>query len=111
MCRRRWLRNANLYRMQARKALAEELPLIRWCSITNGRVVVSMLLTWLLSAGIVVVILMTEPICKKRFAVRRRFDAAGQQYRHHHADRRLHCRRFVNDRFGASKRRWSAVCC
>ncbi|WNW12525.1 MFS transporter [Pseudomonas sp. DTU_2021_1001937_2_SI_NGA_ILE_001] len=45
--------------LQQRKALAEEVPLKAVLREHRGSVALSMLLTWLLSAGIVVVILMT----------------------------------------------------
>jgi MFS family permease len=57
---RRWLHETPVFaEMQAKKALAAELPLKTVLREHRGSVVVSMLLTWLLSAGIVVVILMT----------------------------------------------------
>ena len=55
--------------MQQRKALAEGMPL-RVVLAGHGRAVVrSMLLTWLLTAGIVVVILMTPTLVQKLFAI------------------------------------------
>lgn len=57
---RRWLQETPIFiEMQARKALAEELPLKSVVMNHRKEIAVSMLLTWLLSAGIVVVILMT----------------------------------------------------
>ncbi len=57
---RRWLHETPIFKeMQARKALAEELPLKSVISNHKCAITISMLLTWLLSAGIVVVILMT----------------------------------------------------
>lgn len=57
---RRWLHETPVFaEMQANKALAEELPLKTVLRSHKSSVVISMLLTWLLSAGIVVVILMT----------------------------------------------------
>ncbi|WP_340622300.1 MFS transporter [Xenorhabdus siamensis] len=57
---RRWLHETPIFKeMQARKALAEELPLKSVILNHKRAITVSMLLTWLLSAGIVVVILMT----------------------------------------------------
>jgi hypothetical protein len=50
--------------MQQRKALAEELPLRAVLRDHRGAIILSMLLTWLLSAGIVVVILMTPACCR-----------------------------------------------
>lgn len=63
---RRWLHETPVFaEMQANKALAEELPLKTVLREHKGSVVVSMLLTWLLSAGIVVVILMTPTYLQK----------------------------------------------
>lgn len=57
---RRWLQETPVFsELQARKALAAELPLKTVVVNHKRAVVVCMLLTWLLSAGIVVVILMT----------------------------------------------------
>lgn len=54
---RRWLRETPIFvELQARKALARELPLKSVVVRHKKAVAVSMLLTWLLSAGIVVVI-------------------------------------------------------
>lgn len=56
---RRWLRETPVFiEMKSRKALAQELPLKAVVMKHKKAVLVSMLLTWLLSAGIVVVILM-----------------------------------------------------
>ncbi|SVK47013.1 major facilitator superfamily permease [Acinetobacter baumannii] len=55
---RRWLQETPIFiEMQVRKALAEELPLKSVVLNHKREVAVSMLLTWLLSAGIVVVAL------------------------------------------------------
>ncbi|HDX8357601.1 TPA: MFS transporter [Aeromonas hydrophila] len=63
---RRWLHETPVFaEMQANKALAEELPLKTVLRSHKSSVVVSMLLTWLLSAGIVVVILMTPTYLQK----------------------------------------------
>jgi MFS family permease len=63
---RRWLHETPVFaEMQANKALAEELPLKTVLRNHKGSVVISMLLTWLLSAGIVVVILMTPTYLQK----------------------------------------------
>ncbi|HDX8372082.1 TPA: MFS transporter [Aeromonas dhakensis] len=63
---RRWLHETPVFaEMQANKALAEELPLKTVLRSYKGSVVISMLLTWLLSAGIVVVILMTPTYLQK----------------------------------------------
>ncbi|WP_338883358.1 MFS transporter [Xenorhabdus sp. TH1] len=57
---RRWLHETPVFKeMQERKALAEELPLKTVVFNYKRAISISMLLTWLLSAGIVVVILMT----------------------------------------------------
>jgi len=48
--------------LQLRKALAEELPLRAVLRDHRGAVLISMLLTWFLSAGIIVVILMTPTV-------------------------------------------------
>ncbi|QDI17018.1 MHS family MFS transporter [Serratia marcescens] len=67
---RRWLQETPIFiEMQARKALAEELPLKSVVLNHKREVVVSMLLTWLLSAGIVVVILMTPTYLQKQFGI------------------------------------------
>lgn len=63
---RRWLHETPVFaEMQANKALAEELPLKTVLRNHKGSVLISMLLTWLLSAGIVVVILMTPTYLQK----------------------------------------------
>ncbi|RUQ17015.1 MFS transporter [Aeromonas dhakensis] len=63
---RRWLHETPIFaEMQANKALAEELPLKTVLRSHKSSVVISMLLTWLLSAGIVVVILMTPTYLQK----------------------------------------------
>ena len=60
---RRWLHETPVFaELQQRKALAEEVPLKAVLRDHRGAVVVSMLLTWLLSAGIIVVILMTPTV-------------------------------------------------
>ena len=57
---RQWLHETPVFtELQQRKALAEELPLKTVVRDHRSAVAVSMLLTWLLSAGIVVAILMT----------------------------------------------------
>ncbi|WON77620.1 MFS transporter [Serratia sp. UGAL515B_01] len=67
---RRWLQETPVFiEMQTRKALAEELPLKSVVVNHKKEVVVSMLLTWLLSAGIVVVILMTPTYLQKQFGI------------------------------------------
>ena len=69
---RRWLRETPVFiELQQRKALAAELPLKAVLREHRGAVAVSMLLTWMLSAAIVVVILMTPTLLKKSYG----FDA------------------------------------
>jgi MFS family permease len=64
---RRLLEETPIFReLQRRKALAAELPLKAVLRGHRGAVVVSMLLTWLLSAAIVVVILMTPALLQKQ---------------------------------------------
>ena len=60
---RRWLHETPVFaELQLRKALAEEVPLKAVLREHRGAIVISMLLTWLLSAGIIVVILMTPTV-------------------------------------------------
>lgn len=60
---RRWLHETPVFaELQLRKALAEEVPLKAVLREHRGSIVISMLLTWLLSAGIIVVILMTPTV-------------------------------------------------
>ena len=60
---RRWLHETPVFaELQQRKALAEEVPLKAVLRDHRAAVVVSMLLTWVLSAGIIVVILMTPTV-------------------------------------------------
>jgi MFS family permease len=66
---RRWLHETPIFaELQQRKALAAELPLQRVLRDHRGAVVLSMLLTWLLSAGIVVVILMTPTLLQTLYS-------------------------------------------
>ncbi|WP_445233473.1 MFS transporter [Duganella rhizosphaerae] len=63
---RRWLHETPVFaELQQRKALAAEMPLKTVLRNHRGAVVVSMLLTWMLSAAIVVVILMTPTLLQK----------------------------------------------
>ncbi|MEQ9863511.1 MFS transporter [Pectobacterium aroidearum] len=63
---RRWLQETPIFmEMQAQKKLAEELPLKSVVLNHKRAVLVSMLLTWLLSACIVVVILMAPTYLQK----------------------------------------------
>ena len=65
---RRWLQETPIFlEMQQRKALARELPVKAVVLKHQRAVVVSMLLTWLLSAGIVVVILMSPVWLQKQY--------------------------------------------
>jgi len=67
---RRWLHETPVFaEMQARKALAEEVPLRAVLRDHRGAIVLSMLLTWLLSAGIVVVILMTPALLQSLYHI------------------------------------------
>ena len=67
---RRWLHETPVFaEMQARKALAAEVPLRAVLRDHRGAIVLSMLLTWLLSAGIVVVILMTPALLQSLYQV------------------------------------------
>jgi MFS family permease len=60
---RRWLHETPVFaELQQRKALAEEVPLRAVLRDHRGAIAISMLLTWLLSAGIIVVILMTPTV-------------------------------------------------
>ncbi|CAG2160513.1 MFS transporter [Cupriavidus numazuensis] len=69
---RRWLHETPVFaELQKRKALAAEMPLKSVMRDHRGAVVISMLLTWMLSAGIVVVILMTPTFLQKLYG----FDA------------------------------------
>lgn len=63
---RRWLEETPVFaEMKQKKALAAELPLKTVLREHRLAVVQSMLLTWMLSAGIVVVILLTPPLLQK----------------------------------------------
>ena len=65
---RRWLQETPIFlEMQQRKALAQELPIKSVVLKHKQAVIVSMLLTWLLSAGIVVVILMSPVWLQKQY--------------------------------------------
>ncbi|MEM6160311.1 MFS transporter [Erwinia sp. P6884] len=64
---RRWLRETPVFtEMQARKALTADLPLKTVVVSHKRSVAISMLLTWLLSACIVVVILMAPALMQKQ---------------------------------------------
>lgn len=65
---RRWLQETPIFlEMQQRKQLAQELPVKSVVMKHQKSVVISMLLTWLLSAGIVVVILMSPVWLQKHY--------------------------------------------
>nr|WP_315259520.1 MFS transporter [uncultured Duganella sp.] len=67
---RRWLHETPVFaEMAQRKALAAEMPLKSVLRNHRGAVVTSMLLTWMLSAGIVVVILMTPALLQKIYHI------------------------------------------
>jgi MFS family permease len=67
---RRWLHETPVFiELQQRKVLAAVLPLKTVLSEHGGAVVVSMLLTWMLSAAIMVVILMTPTLLQKQFHI------------------------------------------
>jgi len=67
---RRWLQETPIFlEMQQRKALAQELPVKAVVANHKKAVIVSMLLTWLLSAGIVVVILMSPVWLQKQYGL------------------------------------------
>jgi MFS family permease len=67
---RRWLAETPVFEeMRQRKALVSELPLKAVLRGHGVSVVVSMLLTWVLTAGIVVVILMTPTLMQKLYGL------------------------------------------
>ncbi len=67
---RQWLHETPVFKeMQANQALAEEQPLKTVLREHRGAVVLSMILTWLLSAAIVVMILMTPTLVQKLYAI------------------------------------------
>ncbi|WP_226571950.1 MFS transporter [Mangrovibacter yixingensis] len=67
---RRWLQETPVFiEMQRQKVLAEELPLKAVVVHHKKAVAISMLLTWLLSAGIVVVILMSPVWLQKQLGL------------------------------------------
>lgn len=67
---RRWLHETPVFRqMQQRKALADTLPIKAILARHKRSIVVSMLLTWLLSACIVVVILMAPALMQKQHQI------------------------------------------
>jgi MFS family permease len=67
---RRWLHETPVFaEMARRKALASGMPLKSVLRSHRAAVIVSMLLTWMLSAGIVVVILMTPALLQKIYHI------------------------------------------
>jgi MFS family permease len=67
---RRWLHETPVFQqMQQRKALAEKMPLQTILANHKRGIVISMLLTWLLSACIVVVILMAPTLMQKQHGI------------------------------------------
>ncbi|MET5115198.1 MFS transporter, partial [Burkholderia pseudomallei] len=67
---RRWLHDTPVFaEMKARKTLAAENPLKAVISDHGRAVIVSMLITWMLSAAIVVVILMTPTLLQKQLHI------------------------------------------
>jgi nitroreductase/MFS family permease len=67
---RQLLRETPVFReMQARHALAAELPLKAVLRDHAGAVIVSMLLSWLLAAAIVLILLMTPSLLQKMYGV------------------------------------------
>ncbi|WP_321963728.1 MFS transporter [Paraburkholderia sp. J7] len=67
---RRWLNETPVFvEMKARRSLATEVPLKTVLRKHGRAVVVSMLLTWTLTAAIVVVILMTPTLVARRFHI------------------------------------------
>ena len=67
---RQWLQETPVFReMQARQALAQELPLKTVLREHRSAVILTMLMTWLLSAAIVVMILMTPVLLQKLFNI------------------------------------------
>jgi len=67
---RQWLQETPVFKeMQALARLADELPLKRVLRAHRSSVVLTMLMTWLLSAAIVVMILMTPVLVQKLYAI------------------------------------------
>jgi len=67
---RQWLHETPVFKeMQARQMLADELPLKTVIREHRPAVILTMLMTWLLSAAIVVMILMTPPLVQKLYAI------------------------------------------
>ncbi len=67
---RQWLQETPVFReLQAQEALAKELPLRKVVREHRVSIILTMLLTWLLSAAIVVMILMTPTLVQKLYAI------------------------------------------
>ncbi|MBW8079032.1 MAG: MFS transporter [Gallionella sp.] len=67
---RQWLHETPVFKeMQVRQALADELPLKQVIRAHKPAIALTMLLTWLLSAAIVVMILMTPTLVQKLYAI------------------------------------------
>lgn len=67
---RQWLHETPVFKqMQARQTLADELPLKQVIRAHKPAIVLTMLMTWLLSAAIVVMILMTPALVQKLYAI------------------------------------------
>ena len=67
---RQWLHETPVFKeMQARQELADELPLKQVIRSHRPAVILTMLMTWLLSAAIVVMILMTPTLVQKLYAI------------------------------------------
>ncbi|SAL31837.1 MFS transporter [Caballeronia humi] len=67
---RRWLHETPVFaELQKRKSLAAEIPLKAVLRDHGRAVIISMLLTWMVSAAIVVVILMTPTLLQKQFHI------------------------------------------
>ncbi len=67
---RQWLHETPVFKeMQARQALADELPLKTVLRGHRPAVILTMLMTWLLSAAVVVMILMTPTLVQKLYGI------------------------------------------
>lgn len=67
---RQWLHETPVFKeMQARQALAAELPLKTVVRDHRAAVLLTMLMTWLLSAAVVVMVLMTPTLLQKLYAI------------------------------------------
>ncbi|TAJ77220.1 MAG: MFS transporter [Gallionellaceae bacterium] len=67
---RQWLHETPVFKeMQAKQELANELPLRKVVREHRPAVILTMLMTWLLSAAIVVMILMTPTLVQKLYAI------------------------------------------